>query len=96
MPADWTDVELSQFLADSPWAQTVSAPSRSAPAPAIQVYLATAPLMVEAEKEREKRLKARRKSREEEKEDPLAEEYQAWLEDNRATQIVIAIRMAST
>jgi hypothetical protein len=95
MPADWTDVELSQFFVDSPWAQMVSVPSRSAPAPAIQVYLATAPLMAEAEKERDKRVKARRKAGQEEKEDPLAEEYQAWLEDNRATQIVIAIRMAS-
>jgi hypothetical protein len=95
MPADWTDVELSQFFVDSPWAQMASPPSRSAPAPTIQVHLATAPLMVEAEKEREKRLKARRKAGEEEKEDPLAEEYQAWLEDNRTTQIVIAIHMAS-
>jgi hypothetical protein len=95
MPADWTDLELSQFFADSPWTQMVGPPSRSAPAPTIQVHLATAPLMVEAEKEREKRVKARRKAGEEEKEDPLAEEYQAWLEDNRTTQIVIAIRMAS-
>jgi hypothetical protein len=95
MPADWTDIEVSQIFVDSPWAQTVSAPTRSAPAPAIQVYLATAPAMEAAEKERAKRVKARRKAGEEEKEDPLEEEYRAWLEDNRATQIVIAIRMAS-
>ena len=95
MPADWTDVELSQLFANSPWAQVVGAPSRSAPAPPVQVFLATATPMVEAEKERAKRLKARKKAGEEEKEDPLAEEYQAWLEDNRATQIIVAIRMGS-
>jgi len=95
MPADWTDIELSQIFVDSPWAQTVGANSRSAPVPAAQVYIATAGPMAAAELERAKRIKARRKAGQEEKEDPLAEEYQLWLEDNRTTQIVIAIHMAS-
>ena len=93
MPADWTDIELSQIFADSPWAQTVSANSRSAPPPAAHVYLATAAPMAAAEIERAKRIKARGKGVEQE--DPLAEEYQVWLEDNRTTQIVVAIRMSS-
>jgi hypothetical protein len=93
-PADWTDVELSEFFVDSPWAQASAATRTSAPGVPVQVYIATADIVVEAEKEHAKRIKARRKPGTE-KEDPLAEEYQAWLEDNRATQIVLAIRIGA-
>jgi hypothetical protein len=92
MPSEWTDIELSQIFVDSPWSQPLSAPARSAvPSPSVQMYLATAAPMAEAEKERARRLTARRKGKE--YEDPLEEDYQAWLEDNRATQIVVAIRL---
>jgi hypothetical protein len=94
MPADWTDVELSEFFVDSPWAQASTPTRTSAPGVPVQVYLATGDLVVAAEKEHAKRVKARRKPGTE-KEDPLAEEYQVWLEDNRATQIVLAIRIAA-
>ena len=91
--ADWTDIELSEFFVDSPWAQTVGGPARSTNARPVQVYLATAAPAVAAEKEREKRAKLRRKPGEPEKEDPLAEEYRVWLEDNLQSQVVIAIRI---
>jgi hypothetical protein len=92
-PADWTDIELAQIFADSPWAASVNSPSRSTPAPPVQVYIASAKPMVAAEKEREKRLKARRKAGDPEREDPLGEEYRLWLEDNLTSQIVLAIRL---
>jgi hypothetical protein len=93
MPADWSNVELSAFFVDSPWAQVLAAPARAPVAsPSVQIYLATAAPAVAAEKERAKRIQARRK---EAKEDPLAEEYQVWLEDNQATQIVVALHMSA-
>jgi hypothetical protein len=92
-PVDWTDIEVSQLFAESPWAATVGPPSRNAAAPSVQVYIATAGPMLAAEKERERRLKARRKPGEPEKDDPLAEEYRLWLEDNLASQVVLAIRL---
>ncbi len=92
MPAEWTDIELSQIFVESPWSQPLSAPARSAvPSPSVPMYLATAAPMAEAEKERARRLKARRKGQEDE--DPLEEDYRAWLEDNHATQIVVAVRL---
>jgi hypothetical protein len=95
-PADqWTDIELAQFFVDSPWAQNVP-PPRAPNAPPIQVYIATASPVVAAEKERDRRLKLRHKPGEPEKEDPLADEYRLWLEDNRASQIVLAVRMGAT
>jgi hypothetical protein len=44
-PAEWTDSELKQMLADSPWAQTIT------PAPVITALLATAKPIEEAEAE---------------------------------------------
>jgi hypothetical protein len=92
MPKEWTDIELSQIFVESPWSQPLSAPVRSAvPSPSVPMYLATAAPMAEAEKERARRLKVRRKGPEDE--DPLEEDYRAWLEDNHTTQIVVAIRL---
>ncbi len=92
-PSDWTDVELQEFFVDSPWARTVAGPARTTGARPVQVYLATAAPVVEAEKERDKRAKAKRKPGQKEVEDPLAEEYRAWFEDNHESQIVIAIKI---
>lgn len=95
-PADWTDIEVSQMFVDSPWAANASLPPRAGPAPAVQLYIATAGPMMAAEKERAKRVLARRKPGQEVQEDALEEEYQAWLEDNRTTQVVVAIRIGTT
>ena len=86
-------MEISQFVADSPWAQMVGSPSRGIPAPSVQVFLATAAPIVEAEKERAVRAKLRRKQTET-AEDPMAEEYRLWMEDNHVSQIVLAVRLA--
>lgn len=93
-PAQWSDQELLQLLTDSPWAQMVGGQGKSpAGVPQVEVYLATAAPMQQAEQERERRAKLRRKPGTEPPEDPLAADYQAWLQENRATQIVVAVRI---
>jgi hypothetical protein len=94
-PADWTDNELVQMFTDSPWGQMVqaSAQAESHSAP-VDIFLATAGPIVEAENERERRFMRKRNGPP--VEDPMAEEYQAWLEDNKATQIVVAARIPRT
>jgi hypothetical protein len=91
-PADWTDAELLKLFTDSPWA-TMAQPSaqvdaRTAP---VQVFFATAGPMVEAEKERERRY-LRKRNGPPLPEDPMQIEYGLWLEDNKATQFVLAVR----
>ncbi|HVO99685.1 MAG TPA: hypothetical protein VMT15_16550 [Bryobacteraceae bacterium] len=91
-PADWTDDELVRLFTDSPWAQMVEAPgTKESHGEAVQMYLASAAPMQEAEKERERRYL--RKANGPVQEDPMAAEERIWMEDNRAEQIVIAIRI---
>jgi hypothetical protein len=94
-PAEWTNQELAQLLGDSPWAQIVTSQAVAVPGPAIQIYLATAAPMQAAEQEGARRARLLRKPGTEPPESPLATEYRNWLEDNRGTQIVLAIRMDS-
>ncbi len=94
-PAEWTDQELAQLLGDSPWAQIVGSAAVAVPGPGVQVYLATAAPMQAAEQEGARRAQLQRKPGTEPPESPLAAEYRNWLEDNRTTQIVLAIRMDS-
>ena len=83
-PADWTDDELLKLFTDSPWAQMVEAGvQQESHGSAVQVYLATAAPMREAEKERQRRYV--RKSNRPVEEGPMDTEYRLWLEDNHAT-----------
>jgi hypothetical protein len=84
-PADWTEDELIQMFTSSPWAQPLTGPAN---APPVSAYLATAAPMEQAERERDRRYKRKRPNA---PPDVLVEEYRAWLEENRATQIVLAI-----
>lgn len=84
-PADWSEDELKQLFTDSPWAQPLTGPSN---APPVAAYLATAAPMEQAERERARRMKKKPAP------DALAQEYRLWLEDNRATQIVLAVPIA--
>jgi len=88
-PPEWTDAELTALLTNSPWAQAVGGPGQSAPP--VEVLLATAAPIELAEKERNRRIQARRKPGPPLAESPGDTEYRLWLEDNRATQIVVAI-----
>jgi hypothetical protein len=60
----------------------------------VEVYLATAAPMVEGDKERSRRYL--RKGNGPAVDDPMVEEYRLWLEENRATRIVLAIRTPRT
>jgi hypothetical protein len=90
-PPQWSDAELLALLTNSPWAQPVDGPGTGAPT--IEVYLATAGPIQLAEKERDRRIAVRRKPG-----TPIPEntEYGLWMEDNRATQIVLAVRIPNT
>jgi hypothetical protein len=58
---------------------------------AMQLYLATAAPLDLAEQERERRYRLRHPKTGEQAGDALVAEYRTWLEENRATQIVVAI-----
>jgi len=73
-PGDWTDAQIERLLHDSPWAEMAE------PAPAVQVYLATARPVREAEAEL-----ARRRAK------PLNEEYVDYLAQEGADKLVVAI-----
>jgi hypothetical protein len=97
-PNQWDDRELVQMLTDSPWAQMAQGTGKSSAGPPVLVFLATAGPMQQAEQERDRRASLRRPAKgvEAAEPDPLTEEYRLWLEDNRATQIVVAVRIPNT
>jgi len=86
---DWTDAEVVKMITDSPWAQMVPGPGTNAPA--MQLYLATAAPVDQAEQERERRYRLHHPKTGDEPGDLLVGEYREWLAENRATQIVLAI-----
>jgi hypothetical protein len=88
-PPEWSDAQLLALLTNSPWAQPMEGPGPNAPA--VEVFLATAGPIQLAEKERERRIQARRRPGPAPPESPAVTEYRLWLEDNRATQIVVAV-----
>jgi hypothetical protein len=88
-PPQWSDAQLLALLTNSPWAQPMEGPGPNAPA--VEVFLATASPIQLAEKERERRTQARRRPGPAAPESPAVTEYRLWLEDNRATQIVVAV-----
>jgi len=99
---EWTDPELSKFLADSPWAQMAAQPAKpqagknSGEERLVQVYLATAAPVVKALAERDRRMELRRPGITKTlAEDPLSEERAAWFADHRAAYIIIAARVGN-
>ena len=88
-PSQWSGEELQRLLSDSPWAQM--APGQGTDAPAVQVYLATAGPIEQAERERDLRAR-RRLPPASARPGDLADEYRAWLEENHSTQIVLAVQ----
>jgi len=73
-PTEWTETEIERLMHDSPWAQM------SDPAPAVQVYLATARPLQEAEAEL-----ARRRNK------PLNDEYLEFVRQEGSKNLVVAI-----
>ncbi len=79
-PADWTDQQLYELLHRSPWARHAEGTT---------VYLATARPMREAEQE----LRRRNASPPGETEDPMADDYSAFLQDYPGQYIVVAAQL---
>jgi hypothetical protein len=86
-PPDWSEHELVMLLTESPWAEMVPPPGGGDAQP-VQVYLATATPMDQAEQERDRRYRRKHPG---EIPDPLVADYRGWLEENRASQIVLAV-----
>ncbi|HLX45768.1 MAG TPA: hypothetical protein VKR43_20135 [Bryobacteraceae bacterium] len=86
-PVDWTELEITQLLTDSPWAQMLVPNSQAGSSP-VQMFLATAAPIEQAEHQWDLRFKKNRPGAPANNRD---EEFQAWLNENRAKQIVIAV-----
>lgn len=89
-PEQWSEAQIAELLTASPWAQLVAGPGRLGNFPAVQVYIATAGPIRQAELEKQRRAGARRAD------DAFAEEYRLWLEEFSPAQIILAIRVANT
>jgi hypothetical protein len=81
-PGEWSEQELRKLAVDSPWAQIAETP-REGLAPGVQVYIASATIMREAEAEFARRRKI--------KSDLLREEYEALLREEGAKTLVLAV-----
>ena len=81
LPAAWSDGELTAFLIDSPWAQTAG------PNPGAIVFLASAPLVQQAEAEQYRRARRKKPSLPEES-DP---DYAAFQREDGGKHIVLAV-----
>lgn len=80
-PAQWTDEELARIFTDSPWAQSAVDASGAGATP---VYIASVPVMRQAEAERARRSGA----------PPADDEYQDFLHDNEGKVVVLAVAFA--
>ncbi len=101
-PMEWTDAELAQFLAESPWAQMSAVPGKAQVGKSaglgqpIQVYLATAAPIAKALAERDRRAELRRPGVTKElADDPLSEERAVWFADNREKHVIVAARVGN-
>jgi len=90
-PSEWTDIQIAQFLNDSPWAHPAKGAAGKVQGLPVQTYLASSKFVEEVEKERNRRAALRRKQTE----GALAEEYRFWFEDNRADQVILAVRVGT-
>jgi hypothetical protein len=82
-PAQWTVEELNWLLTDSPWAQMVDPGPRSS-APPLQVYIASADPMIQAED----RARAARKDS---STDPSWLEYRDYVNENAGKYLIVAV-----
>ena len=84
-PEQWSLEQVYLMLRDSPWAQIAEAVSTARLPTGVQVYLATATPIEEAELELSRRTKRKLPD------DPALEEYRAFIRENRGSKIVLAV-----
>jgi hypothetical protein len=99
---EWTDLELSQFLGDSPWAQMAAQAGKPQVGKnagqnlLVQVYLASAGPIAKAVAERDRRIELRSPGAAKAlANDPLSEERSAWFADNREGHVIVAARVGN-
>ncbi len=100
-PQDWTQEDMADLVSRSPWAQMVPGPGKLGNFPPVQVILATAGPIRQAEEEARRRAELARPPTPPGREarpapDPFAEEYRLWLEEFAPTQIILAIQVSDT
>ncbi len=83
-PAEWSEGEIHELLTNSPWAQQAVSAKQSS---GVQVYIATAAPVREAERELERRQKDKKPA-----EDPNEGEYEEFLRENEGKYIVVAVQ----
>ena len=91
-PAEWNDIQIAQFLNDSPWAHPAKADGKVVGSP-VPAYIASSQFVEQVEKERNRRAALRRKQT---TEGALAEEYGFWFEDNRKDQVILTVRVGNS
>jgi hypothetical protein len=101
-PAEWTDLEVSQLMSDSPWAQMATQPGKArvgknaGEGQMVQVYLASAGPIMKAVAERERRADLRRPGTAKAlADDPMFEERSVWFADNREGHVILAARVGN-
>lgn len=92
-PRDWTPEELASLASASPWGQMVPTPIGGV-FPPVQMFLATAGPIQDAEAEAQRRAAIRRPPGEEPEFDPFAEEYRLWLEEFGDSHVILAVRIS--
>lgn len=83
-PESWNLDQLNTLFTNSPWAQITNGEANAGPAPGLQVYLASARPMQQAEDLR--RANAKKKL-----DDPLWDEYHDYVKDNQGKYIILAV-----
>jgi hypothetical protein len=82
-PEKWTVAQLTTLLTDSPWAQIAGLDTRTSNTPGLQVYIASAEPIREAEE--------RRRANGTKQDDPSWDEYRDYLRDNLGKYIIVAV-----
>jgi len=89
-PSQWTDIELQQILADSPWARLMPGPTKTLPP--VQMYLVTAGPVRQAEEELARRARIRIAPGKAESYADI-DEYHLWVEDLSPAHLILAVRI---
>jgi hypothetical protein len=95
LPGEWNDLELAQFMANSPWAQMAVPSSKDSSVSGVPAYLATADLVQKAFAERARRAGLRAHLDPKAPAEPLQEEFAAWFAENQTGHIIVAVRVGN-
>jgi hypothetical protein len=87
-PAEWSDGELEEMFTGSPWAKNLPPPVPTGGVPSLQVHLATAKPMRDAEEEARRRGRLRKPANE-----AADDEFREFLRENEGSYVVLAVAL---